>query len=111
MSKIVNIEIGFGNGTATVVGYYSPPEKTTRDYPGCDAEYEFDKFVVGGVDILDELQELFTINAKGQQCYFLEVIEERVMAAVEEQIQDEEEYAAELAWERHREESFIGNYI
>lgn len=56
----MQIEITYHRIPLTLVGYYSPAEKQTRDCPGCSASFDIEAILVGGVNIdgivdLDEI--------------------------------------------------------
>lgn len=57
-TKHVSVTIPFGEGEATLCGFFSPEEKI-YDYPIYPSSLEVTKFVVGGNNILDEVVSAF----------------------------------------------------
>ena len=59
MSNVVKLP--FGTGEAIINGTFTPEEKEFFNHkegyglPGSDADFEIESFVVGGVDIMEEL--------------------------------------------------------
>ena len=52
------VKLPFGNGFAIITGEFTPEEPITEFCTGENAEFIIEKFVVGGVDIIDELYDL-----------------------------------------------------
>lgn len=69
-----------GDYEVAVKGDYQPPERMTRDYPGCDASFDVDAFTatrdgvtvtdfadLGGEDFIAEIEEAVLEKIAGQE--------------------------------------------
>ena len=100
-----SIVIPFGDGEATIIGWYSSEEKPTEFCPGEDAYFEVNQVIVGGVDIYDELVALYKKSLVGRIPHFLlEDIEDKCLELLSQELKDNEDEAMIDAWLARQEE-------
>lgn len=100
-----SIVIPFGDGEATIIGWYSSEEKPTEFCPGEDAYFEINQVIVGGVDIYDELQCLYKKVCVGNAPQFiLADIEDKCLELLSQELKDNEDEARIDAWLARQEE-------
>ena len=101
-----SIVIPFGDGEATIIGWYSSEEKPTEFCPGEDAYFEINQVIVGGVDIYDALANLYhkPLYAYRNPVLFLDSLADKCLEELSDQSKEEEGEAMIDAWLARQEE-------
>lgn len=105
----MQVDIPFGETTATVTGKYYPPragrmylKDGSPGWPDEPAEFEIETFEVGGEDILDALSNVFVQKQDGTYVEYFDTVLDTIL---------EKAYInATNEWEEHCKDAFFSRW-